>query len=243
MLAAATLLVQSCTPFHFTEQFDAADREYPVAICAEAPNLPSPFDYGGKKLPEHLCLYKGQHYLPLALAYATRSTSIIGGDHHYRFTDKAPQVFYFPLSDEEVDKYLERSRGSTKQPPGAAQTRVIPQADFPWRQATQIRFNATVPWQPLPASARMAERSDLARLGTRQSEYLPIKGGERGVLNYIGMGLASPFEQLGNATATVLAVPTSLLALTFYHGLAPGTWDWMRQNAEEQQASVSTESS
>lgn len=117
------MLLSSCHRFNFMEQLDAEDKRVPIISHNKTIDE---FDNAV------IYLHEGNYYCKIPVAYARESADLvtlkpfdIGPDFGFDSDSLPPRcytdvqnwdVYYFPLSDTEVDRLLKRPAGTTKQP-------------------------------------------------------------------------------------------------------------------------------
>lgn len=116
-----TLLLGACHKLNIVEQLDSPDKRVPIITADDQTYKSVGIDNS------NIYVHQGNYYCLIPVAYATESYDIISETRldpwdcktkpEWRtFSNIGPwQLYYFPLSDAEVDYYLNRPKGTTKQ--------------------------------------------------------------------------------------------------------------------------------
>ena len=207
ILSFATLLFSSCHCLYLTEQLDAPDRRVPIIVTETQPY---------KIAQRNFWKHQGNYYEKARVHYARERYPLIGSWHTKarRYSETEPgEYYYFPLTNEEVDKRMELPAGTTKQPQDAMKLpplRVADQKRSEWQQLTMKQAFSGV-----PASARKKHFG----FGACSIDALPTREGKRSTARTLLLGPTWVVDTTANAAilaveAPILAVGTTLFVLS-----------------------------
>lgn len=201
------LMSSCCHRFNFMEQLDAEDKRVPIISHNKTVDE---FSTGV------IYLREGNYYCRIPVAYARESADLItrkpfdiGPDIGFdsdslpprRYTDVQKwEVYYFPLSDTEVDRLLKRPRGTTKQPLPINKAPVLTAAES--MQPIQLKGERVC----YPAASIQFATYDKENYCFRISN-LPEQEGTRTLSQNLMLVPACALDTVGNAACIALEVP------------------------------------